>query len=61
MVGGTDETSHMVVQQFVDKLKSRIDKVKEVDTEIKEFGKREKMRKRTVKTADSDLTNYFGD
>ena len=51
----------MVVQQFVDKLKSRIDKVKEVDTEIKEFGKREKMRKRTVKTADSDLTNYFGD
>lgn len=61
MVGGTDETSQMVVQQFVDKLKSRIDKVKEVDSEIKEFGKREKLKKRVVKIGDSDLTEFFGD
>jgi DNA-binding transcriptional regulator GbsR (MarR family) len=61
MVGGTDESSQQVVQQFVDKLKSRIDKVKEVDTEIKEFSKREKLRKKNVpKIGDSDLTDYFG-
>ena len=61
MVGGTDEETTAVMQHFVDKLKSRIDKVKEVDTEVKEFSKREKLRRKARPTVDSDLSQFFGD
>ena len=53
-----DEQSAQVVGAFVDTLRDRIEKVKHVDTEVKEFVKEEKRKKRT-KTADSDLTEFM--
>ena len=44
---------------FVDTLKDRIDKVKEYDTEVKVFAKKEKKRKRPIQKVDSDLTGFF--
>lgn len=43
---------------FVDVLKDRIDKVKEVDTAVKEIVKKEKRKKREVKV-DSDLSGFI--
>lgn len=45
---------------FVDTLRDRIDRVKEVDTSVKEFAKETRRRKRAVK-ADSDLSNFMVD
>lgn len=53
-----DEMSQQVVGAFVDTLRDRIEKVRYVDTDIKEFAKEEKKRKRTVK-ADSDLSEFL--
>ena len=53
-----DEQSAQVVGAFVDTLRDRIEKVKHVDTEVKELVKEEKRKKRT-KTADSDLTEFM--
>lgn len=43
---------------FVDVLKDRIDKVKEVDTAVKEIVKKEKRKKREIKV-DSDLSGFI--
>jgi len=53
-----DDMSQQVVGAFVDTLRDRIEKVRNVDTEVKEFAKEEKKRKRTVKT-DSDLSEFL--
>lgn len=53
-----DDMSQQVVGAFVDTLRDRIEKVRNVDSEIKEFAKEEKKRKRTVK-ADSDLSEFL--
>ena len=54
-----DGVSQQVVDAFVDTLRDRIEKVRNVDSEIKEFAKEEKVRrKRTVK-ADSDLSEFL--
>ena len=54
-----DGVSQQVVGAFVDTLRDRIEKVRNVDSEIKEFAKEEKVsRKRTVK-ADSDLSEFL--
>ena len=53
-----DEMSQQVVGAFVDTLRDRIEKVRHVDAEIKEFVKVEKKKKRT-RIADSDLTEFM--
>ena len=54
-----DGVSQQVVGAFVDTLRDRIEKVRNVVSEIKEFAKEEKVRrKRTVK-ADSDLSEFL--
>lgn len=50
--------SQQVVGAFVDTLRDRIDKVRNVDAEIKEYAKVEK-KKRKAKLADSDLTEFM--
>lgn len=56
-----DDNSNIVVQNFVDSLKSRIDKVKEKDTEFKVFAKQEKKRKKRSVYSDSDLQEFLED
>ena len=53
-----DEMSNQVAGAFVDTLRNRIDKVKNYDTEVKEFGKEEKRKKR-AQIADSDLGEFL--
>ena len=55
--GENDKAAQQVAQAFVDTLKDRIDKVKEVDTQVKEYSKRER-KKRTI-VVDSDLTGFM--
>ncbi len=52
-----DDMSHQVVGAFVDTLRDRIDKVRNVDAEVKEFAKEEK--KKRVKMADSNLSEFM--
>ena len=52
-----DEMSSQVVGAFVDTLRDRIDKVKASDTEIKEFAKEEKKKRR--RSVDSDLMDFM--
>jgi hypothetical protein len=47
-----------VAGHFVDVLKERIDKVKDQDIVVKEFVKKEKRKKRTIKV-DSDLSGFI--
>ena len=54
-----DDMSNQVVGAFVDTLRDRIDKVKSFDTEVKEFAKEEKQRKKRAKSADSDLEEFM--
>jgi hypothetical protein len=59
----TEEGDHMgqfVVGQFVDNLKDRIEKVRAVDNEVKEYVKEEKKqkKKRTI-SVDSDLSEFL--
>ena len=54
-----DESETGVAAHFVDTLKDRIEKIKDYDTEIKEFAKKEKKRKRPVQKVDSDLVKFF--
>ena len=54
----TNSSSGSVAGHFVDVLKERIDKVKDVDMVVKEFVKKEKRKKRTVKV-DSDLSGFI--
>ena len=53
-----DDMSQQVVGAFVDTLRDRIDKVKSFDTELKEYGKEEKRRRRS-RSADSDLEEFM--
>ena len=53
-----DDMSQQVVGAFVDTLRDRIEKVRHVDAEVKEFVKEEKKKKRT-RIADSDLTEFM--
>ena len=57
-LGDAEEFNQIVAANFVDQLKDRIDKVKEVDTAVKEIAKEEKRKKRTVQ-ADSDLSGFL--
>ena len=52
-----DEMSHQVVGAFVDTLRDRIDKVRTIDTEVKEYVKEEKKKRR--RSADSDLVDFM--
>lgn len=55
---GDDEGGSTVASHFVDVLKDRIEKVKIYDTEIKEFTKKEKV-KRKNRLADSNLEDFI--
>jgi|TARA_B110000858_G_scaffold18358_1_gene18531 hypothetical protein len=59
VVGGQDANSGHVAQAFVDTLKGRIDKIKEVDTQVKTFSKLERKKRKII--VDSDLTSFMGD
>lgn len=56
----TNPESNQVVQMYVDELRSRIDKIKDTDAQLKEFKKKEKKerKKRVMKISDIDLTNF---
>jgi hypothetical protein len=58
MDGDIDDNVSIVIQSYVDQLKTRIDQVKERDAAIKEFAKEEKKAKR-IKLADSNLEEFF--
>lgn len=51
-------STNSVAGHFVDVLKERIDKVKDQDVVVKEFVKKEKRKKRTIKV-DSDLSGFI--
>ena len=53
---GENAAANLVQQHFVDILKGRIEKVKGVDSKVKDFVKKQKKRK---KTADSDLQEFM--
>lgn len=55
---GDDEGGSTVASHFVDVLKDRIEKVKIYDTEIKEFTKKEKAKRKT-RLADSNLEDFI--
>jgi len=45
--------------QYIDILRSRIDKIKEQDKAVKEFAKEEKKKRKRAVHADSDLTEFL--
>ena len=55
---GEDEGASAVASHFVDVLKDRIEKVKVYDKEIKEFTKKEKVKRKT-RLADSNLEDFI--
>jgi len=57
ITSGDDKASQQVAQAFVDTLKDRIDKIKEVDTQVKEYSKMERKKRKVV--VDSDLTGFM--
>lgn len=59
MTNEGDIASQQAVQAFVDTLRDRIDKVKEKDTEIKEFAMEEKRRAKRTQHVDSDLRDFL--
>ena len=56
--GGEDVGANQATH-FVDTLRDRIQRVRSSDQEIKEFTKVEKKRKKRVKIADSDLSEFM--
>lgn len=59
-IASTDDAgAKAVAQRFVDTLRDRIDKIKEVDTEVKKLVKAERKKRRTTVDADSDLTRFM--
>ena len=56
-----DKAANNAVQLFVDQLKDRIDKVKERDTEFRQYVQEEKTRKKRVMRVDSDLQIFMDD
>lgn len=60
VIGANDTAAQTVSSNFVDMLKDRIDKIKESDTATKEIVKKErKKRKKIIKPADSDLSDFL--
>jgi hypothetical protein len=57
ITSGDDKAAQHVAQAFVDTLKDRIDRVKEVDTQVKEYTKMERKKRKVV--VDSDLTGFM--
>ena len=58
-IASTDDTAaKAVAQRFVDTLRDRIDKVKEVDTHVKKIVKADRKR-RKANAVDSDLTRFL--
>ena len=55
----SDKASIQAVQAFVDTLKDRIDKVKDKDTEFKQYVQEEKKRKKRQIIIDSDLGDFL--
>ena len=53
-----DKQTKLVAQRFVDKLRDRIDRVREADQEMKKIVKVER-KKRKVESKDSDLTEFM--
>jgi hypothetical protein len=60
VTSGSEVGSQNVAQAFVDTLRGRIDKIKEFDTEVKEYTKMERKKKRKV-VVDSDLSDFMED
>jgi len=56
-----DVAANNAVQAFIDQLKDRIDKVKERDTEFKQYIQEEKFRKKRIMRVDSDLQDFMDD
>ena len=54
-----EESSQTVITSFVDTLKERIDRVRQTDSEIKEYSKKQKIKAKRVKTVDSDLSEFL--
>ena len=52
-----DDMSQQVAGAFVDTLRHRIDKIKTADTEVKEYIKEEKKKRR--RSVDSDLSDFM--
>ena len=52
-----DDMSQQVAGAFIDTLRDRIEKVKHVDVEIKEFAREEKKRRK--RSVDSDLSEFL--
>jgi len=53
-----DNMSNQVAEHFVDTLKTRIDRVKSIDNEVKNYNKEEKIKRKT-KVVDSDLSEFM--
>lgn len=54
-----DAAATQVLQSFVDQLKDRIDKVKEKDTDLKQYAREEKIRRKHMVIVDSDLQDFM--
>ena len=54
-----DDMSQQVVGAFVDTLRDRIEKVRYVDTEVKEFAKEEKQRRKRGGKEEKDLSEFL--
>ena len=54
-----DKGAQDVAQRFVDTLRDRIDKIKEVDKEVKKIVKAERKKRKVTVDADSDLTRFM--
>jgi hypothetical protein len=52
-----DDISQQVAGAFVDTLRDRIDKIKTTDSEVKEYVKQEKKKRR--RSVDSDLSDFM--
>jgi hypothetical protein len=59
VAAGQDANSGHVAQAFVDTLKGRIDKIREVDTQVKTFSKLDRKKRKVI--VDSDLTSFMGE
>jgi hypothetical protein len=54
-----DDISQQVVGAFVDTLRDRIEKVRSVDSEVKDFAREEKQKRKRGVKADSDLLEFL--
>ena len=57
----TEGEGAQTTNAFVDTLRGRIDRVKAVDVQVKQFGKEDKTRRRRALRLDSDLTDFIVD